>query len=509
MKRAEIHTKAEKKFTIMLFFGLLVLSATASASSCPIDPTFPSCFKLGASTAAYQIEGAWNVSDKSVSIWDNFTHRVPRVTVDNSTGDVACDSYNLWQRDVEMAAEMGLDYYRFSISWPRLLPKGYDYYVSKDGAEYYNNLINGLLERGIEPVVTLYHWDLPDILQQLGGWTNPLTADWFANYARIVFDLYGDRVKTWITINEPIVVCDAAYAAGYTAPGIKEPYSGVFVCTKNVLLGHAKAWRIYDKEFRHLYDGKVSISNHMIWFEPKTKADEALNELAMQYINGRYAHAIYSEEGGWPSSLEKYMAEYSAKQGYPRSRLPVFTEYEKTLVRGTFDFIAVNYYTTKLIRPAREGEVVNDLFVSGIPDLNAVMESPPTATYGYSTLMSIYPKGLRRILGWLKDTYGDHEMMLTENGFSSSGSELNDQERIDFIRNHLEQLLLAMKVDHINVSGYTHWSLMDNFEWLDGYTSKFGLYEVNFTDPMRERTPRASANYYSKIIKQRKLDICC
>ncbi|XP_048484019.1 cytosolic beta-glucosidase-like [Plutella xylostella] len=214
---------------------------------------FPPGFKWGAATAAYQVEGAWNVSDKTPSIWDTFTHKYPERIEDGSSGDVACDSYRLWERDIEMAKELGLDYYRFSISWPRLVPNGFADQVSEDGKNYYNKLIDGLLANGIEPVVTLYHWDLPQRLQDYGGWLNPLISDWFADYARVAFSLFGDRVTTWLTINEALVVCTYGYGMGVLAPGISENDYGKYVCIKNIVMAHGKAYRVYEKEFKAKY----------------------------------------------------------------------------------------------------------------------------------------------------------------------------------------------------------------------------------------------------------------
>ncbi|XP_037298730.1 myrosinase 1-like isoform X2 [Manduca sexta] len=470
------------------------------------DLDFPPGFQFGAASAAYQVEGAWNVSDKSENIWDRLVRDKPELIADRSTGDVACDSYHLWRRDVEMTADLGLHFYRISIAWTRLLPNGFANKISEDGLNYYNNVIDGLLEKGIQPMVTLYHWDLPQSLQDLGGWTNPLIVNWFGNYARIAFSLFGDRVKTWITINEPLIMCDVPYNTGSMAPAIVNPDVGAHLCAKNVLMAHAKAWRIYDKEFRPKYHGELSLANHLIWYEPFTPEDEEITETAREYMAGRYSHPIYSKEGGWPPVIEKIMAENSKAKGYSESNLPAFTKEEIDLVRGTFDFYAVNHYTSRHTQ-GEEGEEFG-AFRSDVPDVGAKYEINPDWKPTTSSWFFVYPEGLRNQIVWLREQYGDMKFIVTENGYARLKG-LDDTDRIEYYTEYLKQLLLAMKVDHVNVSGYTHWSLMDNFEWLDGYTSKFGLYEVNFTDPMRERTPRASANYYSKIIKQRKLDICC
>ncbi|CAH2265650.1 jg15734 [Pararge aegeria aegeria] len=295
---------------------------------------FPPGFKFGAATAAYQVEGAWNTSDKSESIWDVFTHNHPDAIIDGSNGDLACDSYHHWKWDVEIASELGLHFYRFSISWTRLLPNGFSNNISEDGKKYYSDLIDALLAKGIEPVVTLYHWDLPQSLQKLGGWANPLIVDWFARYARVAYHLYADRVKTWITLNEPVIYCEVNYAAGMHAPGILSPGIGGYLCGRHSVLAHAKAWRIYDEEFKPKYQGKVSLTNQLMWFEPENEDEKESADLTQQFWAGIYTHPIFSEEGGWPPALEKKIAEKSEQEGYAVSRLPPFTPEEKQFVRG-------------------------------------------------------------------------------------------------------------------------------------------------------------------------------
>ncbi|KAJ0171327.1 hypothetical protein K1T71_012877 [Dendrolimus kikuchii] len=488
----------------MLSLKLVVCSIVLATLCDALDMSFPPGFKFGAASASYQVEGAWNVSDKSISVWDKLVHDNSESVSDRSTGDVACDSYHLWQRDIEMAEELGLHFYRFSISWPRLLPNGYTNYISKDGQEYYDNLINGLLEKGIEPLATIYHWDLPQNLQNLGGWLNPLITDLFADYAKVVFSLYGDRVKTWITINEPVVMCDLTFNTGTMAPPLVIDDVGAYICNKNTMIAHAKAWRIYDQEFRALYNGEVSLANQLFWFDPLTPDDEDMAEAARENMAGRYSHPIYSKDGGWPPVIEKMIAEVSRKRGYKKSNLPEFTQEEIELVRGTFDFYALNHYTSRLIRHAEPGEELQPWPFGDAPDLNGKIHINPDWAGTTSSWFFVNPEGLRRQLVWLKKQYGDIKFLITENGYAS-GAGLRDTERVNYYRDYLEQVLLAIKEDGVNVIGYTAWTLMDNFEWMDGYESKFGLYEVDFDSPMRTRTPRASANYYKSIIKAHRL----
>ncbi|XP_059055796.1 myrosinase 1-like [Achroia grisella] len=486
-----------------LFLVISIATIVVSA-----EPTlkFPPGFKFGAATSAYQIEGAWNVSDKGESIWDRFTHTLPDRVYNGHTGDIACDSYNQWKKDVQIAAELGLHHYRFSISWTRLLPSGTPNHICEDGIKYYNDLIDGLLEKGIEPMVTIYHWDLPQRLQDLGGWCNPLITDWFADFARIVFSIYADRVKWWITINEPLIICDFPFNTGQMAPGIIDPQIGSYLCTKHTLLAHAKAWRIYDEEFRPKFHGKVSIANQLLAYEETSPGDREPVELISQLSTGIYSHAIYSKEGGWPPIIEKLFAEKSKTKGYPRSRLPEFTKEEIELVRGTYDYYALNYYTARVVRFARPGEEAGPWPVFGSPELNIVANVLPEWKTTVADIFFIYPPGLRHLLSWLKKNYGDIQMFITENGYPSNGDEkLDDVERVQFTHDHLEQVLLSINEDDVDVIGYTAWSLIDNFEWPEGYRVKFGLYEVNFEDPERTRTKRKSAEYYQRVIEQHAL----
>lgn len=468
---------------------------------------FPKGFKFGAATSSYQIEGAWNASDKSESIWDKFTHHTPGAIRHGHTGDVACNSYHLWKEDIQMAVDIGLDHYRFSISWPRLLPTGFLNVISEDGKKYYSDLIDGLLEKGIQPMVTIYHWDLPQRLQDMGGWTNPLIIDWFVDYARTVFSLYGDRVKTWLTLNEPLVMCDLTYNTGMVAPGIKDPEMANYICLRHVMLAHAKAWRIYDEEFKGKYHGKVALVNALLWIEPEDPedpVDQKLADLANEFGSGLYTHPIYSEEGGWPPVIEKIIKEQSLKEGFEKSKLPAFTKEEIEIIKGTYDFFALNFYTSRTVRQRGEGETQKVWPLTGAPVLNASFDKRPE-WLAANEIFFIYPEGLRRQLADLKKRFGDIEIVITENGFPSSDRDLNDEARIKCIRDHLEQILISINEDKVNVTGYTVWSLMDNLEWMHGYTTKFGLYDVDFSSPLRTRTPRASAKYFKSVIESRTL----
>ncbi|XP_041968006.1 myrosinase 1-like [Aricia agestis] len=467
---------------------------------------FPPNFRFGAATSSYQIEGGWDADGKGESIWDRYGHRRQSAIRDNSTGDVAADSYHRWRDDVEVAASLGLHFYRFSISWPRILPSGFSGNVNRAGVRYYSELIDGLLARGIEPVVTMYHWDLPVAIQDMGGWTNPLIVKWFSSYARVLFAEFGSRVRTWITINEAVVVCDFNYNLGSFAPGVREPELAPYLCNRHVLLAHAAAYRIYERDYKPKYNGKISLANNLLWVEPASPADRELAELGRQHSMGRYLHPIFGRDGGWPASTERAMLDYSRRRGYTESKLPPFSQEEKDFIKGTADFIGINYYTTSVIRAARAGEE-GEWFVSGSRELGAMLASPPAARTGASALLAVHPAGLRHQLHWLRRQYGDVEMLITENGYSTYAGR-NDHDRIQFINDHLEQVQQAMS-EGVRVVGYTVWSMIDNFEWLDGYSIKFGLVEVDFGSPNRTRTARASAHYYRCVIDAHALHDDC
>ncbi|XP_063530796.1 myrosinase 1-like [Cydia strobilella] len=467
---------------------------------------FPAGFKLGSATAAYQVEGGWNASDKGESIWDRFVHSRPEVISDRSNGDVACDSYHRWREDIQLLVDLNMDFYRFSIAWPRVLPTGFPNRVSKEGVRYYSDLIDGLLEKGIEPLVTLYHWDLPQPLQDLGGWTNPQIVDWFTDYARVVFELFGARVNTWLTINEPQSICDGGYS-GLLAPGMESAQRGAYLCTKHVLLAHAKAYRLYEKEFKPKYvKGQVSLTNHMMWYEPETDQDVELTELVKDYSIGRYSHPIFSAAGGWPPALERYIAQKSREEGEPRSRLPPFTQEEIELIRGSYDYLGLNHYTTKTVRAAAPGEDTGTFITGGTKEVAVKLGVRPEWPTATSTWLSIYPEGFRSLLSYIKQQYGNVKIFIMENGVSGSGEELDDQNRVDYYRDYLAQVLLAIEQDGVDVVGYTAWSLMDNFEWMDGYQSRFGLHHVDFTSPSRTRTARRSARYMAAVARTKDID---
>lgn len=239
-----------------------------------------------------------HIAGKAENIWDHMTHADPCLIADCLNGDIAGDSYHKHERDVEMMRELGLEFYRFSLSWPRILPNSFPDKINEAGVAYYNNLINEMLKYNIQPMVTLYHWDLPQKLQELGGWTNPQIVDWYADYARVVFELFGDRVKYWITINEPREVCYQGYGVDTMAPRLNMTGVGEYMCAKNLLMAHAKAYHIYDEEFRPTHGGNIFITLSTSWYTPVTKDDAEAAEETLQFeVSSRYANIFNSNNG--------------------------------------------------------------------------------------------------------------------------------------------------------------------------------------------------------------------
>nr|QLC28931.1 beta-glucosidase [Spodoptera frugiperda] len=490
---------------------LVVLSLLAVACNASIvrhQRRFPDDFLFGTATASYQIEGAWNEDGKGENIWDYMVHNTPEVIRDLSNGDVAADSYHNYKRDVEMMRELGLDAYRFSLSWARILPTGMANEVNPAGIAFYNNYIDEMLKYNITPLITLYHWDLPQKLQELGGFANPFISDWFEDYARVVFENFGDRVKMFITFNEPREICFEGYGSATKAPILNATAMGAYLCAKNLVTAHAKAYYLYDREFRPVQGGQCGITISVNWFGPATPTpeDEMAAELKRQGEWGIYAHPIFSAEGGFPKELSDKIAEKSAQQGYPWSRLPEFTEEEKAFVRGTSDFFGVNHYTAFLVSATeRKGPYP---VPSLLDDVDTGSWADDSWLKSASAWLTLAPNSIHTALTHLNNLYNKPVFYITENGWSTDESRENsliDDDRIQYYRASMESLLNCLD-DGINLKGYMAWSLMDNFEWMEGYIERFGLYEVDFSDPARTRTPRKAAFVYKHIIKHRAVD---
>jgi beta-glucosidase/6-phospho-beta-glucosidase/beta-galactosidase len=382
------------------------------------------------------------------------------------------------------------------------MPDGTPNKINQAGIDYYLNLVNELVSNGVEPVVTLYHWDLPQHLSDLGGWLNPQIADYFGEYARIVYTNLGPYVKYWVTINEPGSTCTMGYGQGIHAPGYVLIGDGIYQCAYNNIKAHAKAYRIYEEEFKPQYGGKVTINIPSSMYYPKNESnplDVMAADRSFEFNVGLYANAIYL--GNWPQIVIDRIANRSKLEGYPFSRLPEFTPEEIEFINGTHDYFSLNMYTSSIIEYADEWAIGTPTIWLDTGVISSVDPSWPTSA---SPWLNSDPKGIRLILSWMNKKYNPGEFVITENGWSDLG-ELDDQKRITYFKGYLANILAAILEDNVNVTGYTLWSLLDNFEWAEGYTQRFGIVQVDFDSPNRTRTYKSSAKWYKRVVAAREI----
>ena len=453
---------------------------------------FPADFTWGAATAAFQIEGGWKEGGKGPSIWDAFCS-IPGKVYGGHTGQIACDHYHRWPEDIALMQAMGLKAYRFSLSWPRLMPTGRGN-VSAEGVRYYQELIDGLLAAGIEPWVTLYHWDLPLALQfEEDGWLGNTIADAFAAYAEVCFKHFGDRVKHWITLNEPWVVAMLGYGQGVFAPGrtsTTEPY----LAAHNLLRAHAMAVHIYRSEYQNQQRGRIGITNNCDWREPLTASpeDEEAAERSLEFFLAWFTDPIY--KGHYPAAM-------LSRIGH---KLPLFHEDELTLLKYSSDFFGLNHYTTMYAAAAADGIQSGSVYGNGgLSEDQQVNLSLDPSWPQTAMPWAIVPWGCRKLLEWISKRYGYPEIIITENGGAFpdrlKNGTVDDEDRIDFIRSYLSEVHRAIQ-QGVNCSGYFVWSLMDNFEWASGYSKRFGIHYVDFET--LERIPKASAKWYAQVVRE-------
>jgi beta-glucosidase len=435
---------------------------------------FPPHFLWGTATSAYQIEGSPTADGAGPSIWHRFAH-TPGLVRDGATGDVACDHYRRYRDDVALMRNLGTNAYRFSISWSRVLPRGRGP-INAPGLDFYERLVDALLERGIEPVVTLYHWDLPAALDDLGGWLNPDVAQWFAEYAAIVFRRLDGRVKLWTTLNEPWVVTDGGYLHGALAPGHRNRFEAP-IASRHLLRAHAQAVKAYRAEGRH----RIGI---VVNLEPKypasdDPADRAATIRADAYMNRQYLDPIFL--GRSPEELAEIF-------GDAWSRWP---DDDVALIRQPIDFLGVNYYTRSVTR-----------FDPHAWPLQAAPTVQTRATYT-ETGWEVFAPALTDILVRVKERYGNPPIYVTENGAAFfdppviEGDDLADPLRVAYLRQHIMAVHAAIERG-VDVRGYFVWSLLDNFEWAHGYSKRFGVVHVDFHT--QKRTLKDSAHFYARVI---------
>ncbi|XP_069010889.1 lactase/phlorizin hydrolase [Embiotoca jacksoni] len=461
--------------------------------------TFPQGFGWGVSSSAYQTEGGWNADGKGPSVWDNFTQKPGNIPA-NANGDVACDSYHRLDEDLYMLRALRVKSFRFSLSWSRIFPDGRRTSLNQKGVDYYNRFIDGLLANDITPMVTLYHWDLPEALQNLGGWEIVDMINIFNDFCDFCFDTFGDRVKFWMTFNQPHTIAWSGYGLGQIPPNVKNPGTAPYRVAHNLIKAHAMAYHTYDDKYRKSQGGLVSIALNADWVEPKdvnAPREVVAADRALQFQLGWFAHPIF-KNGDYPDAMKWQVGNKSELQGLSESRLPSFTEEEKNLIKGTADMFCVNHYTTKIVSHATARLSPQSYEYDGDLSEAEDVDSPTTAI----SKQRAVAWGLRRLLNWIKEEYGDPEIYITENGVATeSKTTWDDSARVFYYKSYIDEALKAYEVDSVKVRGYIATSLMDSFEWLNGYKVGFGLHHVDFTNPNRPRTPKYSAHFYHQVIK--------
>jgi beta-glucosidase len=450
--------------------------------------TFPSNFTWGAATAAYQIEGAWREDGKGESIWDRFSH-TPGKVANGDTGDVACDHYHRWRADIALMRELGLKAYRFSLAWTRLLPEGTSK-ANPAGLDFYDRLVDGLLEAGIVPFVTLYHWDLPQALQpapatsggpgERGGWPARATAQAFVEYAELAARRLGDRVKHWMTFNEPWCIAILGHLTGEHAPGHRD--LGETVATAHhVLLAHGWAVPVIRRDSPNAQVGIVLNLSPQTPASP-SEADRAAARLADGTSNRWFLDPLAGR--GYPTDVVEH---YGLPMQFVRPG-------DLDALATPLDFLGVNYYMRGIVRSDAVPEAQNEP--------RTVFPNPNPTEMGWE----VYPEGLYELLTRLKNEYSFPAYYVTENGVAypdrlgpPSGGTVDDPQRIAYLRDHFAAAARAIAAG-VPLRGYFVWSLMDNFEWAHGYTKRFGLVYVDYAT--QERIWKSSARWYQGVIRE-------
>lgn len=449
---------------------------------------FPDDFMWGVATSAYQIEGAWDEDGRGPSIWDDFCDQ-PGNIEDGSNGKVACDHYHRWKEDVERMDALGLKAYRFSIAWPRILPNGTGQ-VNPAGLDFYANLVDTLLDAGIEPVPTLYHWDLPEALQAGGGWPNRDTARYFGEYAEAVGNRLGDRVKYWITHNEPATVALVGYLFGQHAPGVQDPtLTSALAAATSVLISHGYAVQALRGTCHSSAQVGITLNVNPVHPDSNSAADLGASNLGDLINNRLFLDLVL--RGSYPQELLPLLG----------GNMPAITDEDLALMSAPMDFLGINYYTRLVVRHDPS-------------ELPLQLKLTKPVGNEYSQLCETYPTGLYEVLTEVWREYCQEyqpsslPLLITENGVSvpdgvDFDDRVRDYRRIRYIRDHLAQVWRAIEED-VPVRGYFVWSLLDTFEWSYGYRPRFGLLYVDRAT--QERIVKDSGNWYAQVIRENGFD---
>lgn len=444
---------------------------------------FPKNFVWGSATSAYQVEGAWNEDGKGESIWDRFAHTPGKIR-DGATGDVACDHYHRWREDIALMKELGLKAYRFSIAWPRILPKGRGQ-VNVAGLDFYSRLVDELLRQGIEPFATLYHWDLPQALQDKGGWASRDTAHAFVEFVDVVTERLGGRVKHWITHNEPWCSGMLSHQAGEHAPGLRDFAAGL-QASHHILLSHGMAVPVIRRNSPH---AEVGITLNFMWCEPlsPSSADYKEKREFDGYLNRWFSDAIFGQH--YPSDK---VTEYIRKGQLPPAGLTFVRDGDMDIIAAPIDFLGVNYYNRHVLRSTEVPEADN---------LPASIQRAPREDWtemGWEN----FPDGMFQILMRIYHEYLPRKIYITENGCSYSDGpgkdgRIRDVRRIRYLQSHFLAAHRAIE-NGVPLAGYFVWSFVDNFEWAWGFAQRFGIVHIDYAT--QKRTPKDSAYWYRDVI---------
>lgn len=435
---------------------------------------FPEDFVWGVSTSSYQIEGAWSEDGKGESVWDRFVHQDGTIR-DGSTGDTACNHYHRYREDVGLIADLGVSAYRFSVSWPRILPNGYGT-VEERGLDFYDRLVDRLVERGITPYITLFHWDLPQRLEEAGGWTRRDTAKRFAEYASVIVRRLGDRVSHWITLNEPLSVTGAGYLAGTHAPGRRSLIAAARAA-HIFLLAHGFGTDAIRGELPH---ATIGIANSFSPVYPFRRVDQRVARRVSAVLNELFMDPLFF--GHYPYSLAPLL--------HVLNRQIRWRDWK--IIHRQPDFVGVNHYSRFIARRTL------------LPYLGFQMLRPLYEQVLFTDMdWEVYPPGFYRILRWIRERYDNPPLIVTENGASYEdpvqNGRVRDDRRTNYIRRYLHELHRAIEHGQ-DIRGYFIWSLLDNFEWHYGYAQRFGIVHVDYES--LERTPKDSYYAYKKIVEQ-------
>ncbi|NLD49628.1 MAG: beta-glucosidase [Clostridiaceae bacterium] len=437
---------------------------------------FPKDFIWGTATAAYQIEGGFNEDGKGESIWDRFSH-TPGKIHNRDTGDTACDHYHRYEEDIILMKQLGIQSYRYSISWPRIFPDGKGK-INQKGLDFYLRLTDKLLENGIAPAVTLYHWDLPQKLQDIGGWTNREVTDYFTDYSEKIFSSLGDMVNIWFTHNEPWCAAFLGNMSGRHAPGIMDQETALKV-SHNLLLSHGKTLKLY----RNMnLKGKIGIALNLTPDYPASQNAEDINaaKLADGILNRWMLDPLL--KASYPQDIVKHYIDQGINMEFTTGDLDIISQ--------PMDFLAINYYTSDFVKhdPSKKVE-----------SLDKMLENIERTDMDWI----VYPEGLFDLLMRLHNDYGKPDIIISENGAAfvdtlTQQGKIHDERRVNYLNTHLTQVHRAIE-QGVNLKGFYLWSLLDNFEWNHGYSKKFGIVHVDLNT--QKRTIKDSGYWYKNVIE--------